>query len=114
MLELRESTLTDNLHLVIKDQDLNVISAYVAAQQATLGFAELPDNASKTFIYTGNYLNEKVILPRFHNSAIGKAAAARFIHFAAEAYAEQGFKYVCSFFDFDRTAADEMQVLFRG
>lgn len=38
-------------------KNINTTSAFVAAQQAAVGFAQLSDTASKTFIYTGNILN---------------------------------------------------------
>ena len=77
----------------IRDLNVNTTSAFVAAQQAALGFAELPDSASKTFIYTGNILNEKTVLAPFMNLGVGKSATSHMIHCAATVYAERGFKY---------------------
>ncbi|KAK6705232.1 hypothetical protein SNK03_009079 [Fusarium graminearum] len=50
---------------------INIRSAFVAAQQAVAGFAQLPDSASRTFIYTGNVLNV-AMLPQFLAAGIGK------------------------------------------
>ncbi|KAF2490641.1 hypothetical protein BU16DRAFT_596931 [Lophium mytilinum] len=54
-----------------RDTTINIHSAFVAAQQAVSGFAQLPASASRTFIYTGNVLNI-AILPRFISQGIGK------------------------------------------
>ncbi|KFZ02891.1 hypothetical protein V502_11420 [Pseudogymnoascus sp. VKM F-4520 (FW-2644)] len=75
-----------------QDVTINVTSAFVAAQQATLGFAQLPASASRTFIYTGNILNV-AILPRFLDQGIGKSAGAHMIWAASAAYKDRGFKF---------------------
>ena len=86
----------DPLSLSLKDftRDFNVntTSAFVAAQQAALGFAELPDSASRTFIYTGNITNVAPII-KMMGSGVGKTATAHIIQCAAEAYKDKGFKY---------------------
>ncbi|KAJ5314752.1 uncharacterized protein N7443_001636 [Penicillium atrosanguineum] len=64
----------------------NTTSVYAAAQEAAKGFAELPIEASKTFIYTGNIINTKVF-------GVGKAATAHVIEYFAMAYPFRGFKY---------------------
>ena len=71
---------------------INTLSAYAAAQQAAVAFADLPESASRTFIYTGNITNVSPI-PAILDSGIGKAATANLIHTAAEAYKDKGFKY---------------------
>ncbi|KAJ6121137.1 hypothetical protein N7523_005417 [Penicillium sp. IBT 18751x] len=43
--------------------NINTISIYAAAQVAAKGFAELPIEASRTFIYTGSMLNTIVFPP---------------------------------------------------
>jgi len=75
-----------------KDLNINTTSAFVAAQQAVLGFKELPDSASKTFIYTGNALNTMIIAPLFTAGA-GKSATAHIIQCAADVYADRGYKF---------------------
>ena len=74
-----------------KDLKINTTSAFIAAQQAALAFASLPDSASKTFIYTGNILNETII-PSLMTLGAGKSAMAHVVRTAAEAYKEKGFK----------------------
>lgn len=71
---------------------INVNSAFVAAQQAVLGFAQLPASAARTFIYTGNVLNV-TILPQFISQGIGKSGAAHMIWAASEAYKDRGYKF---------------------
>lgn len=75
-----------------QDFTINTTSAFVAAQQAVLGFKNLPDSASRTFIYTGNSTNITPIGPLL-TLGVGKSATAHIIHSAATAYADQGFKY---------------------
>ncbi|KAL5349908.1 hypothetical protein ACLOAV_004942 [Pseudogymnoascus australis] len=75
-----------------RDVTVNVTSAFVAAQQAALGFAQLPESASRTFIYTGNILNV-AILPRFLSQGVGKSAGAHMIWAASAAYKDRGFKF---------------------
>jgi hypothetical protein len=70
---------------------INVTSAFVAAQQATQGFKELPESAARTFIVTGNILNT-VILPGFMDQGMGKSASAHMIWAASDAYKDKGFK----------------------
>lgn len=72
--------------------NINTISAFVAAQQAVLGFEQLPKSAPRTFIYTGNLLNIKV-MPTLLDLGVGKSATAHIIENASTAYADQGFKY---------------------
>ncbi len=81
-----------------KDCNINTVSAFVAAQQAVTGFAQLPASAAKTFIYTGNILNTTIIPPLL-DLGVGKAATAHIIQSAAAAYKDRGYKYAnfCSF-----------------
>ena len=78
-----------------RDFNINTTSAFVAAQQAVLGFEQLPDSASKTFIYTGNILNTTTMAPLM-DLGVGKSATAHIIQSAAAAYVDQGFKYTFS------------------
>ncbi|KAJ5144743.1 hypothetical protein N7448_002135 [Penicillium atrosanguineum] len=75
-----------------RDLTINTTSAFAAAQQAALSFTDLPDSASKTFIYTGNILNTKT-LPVFLDLGVGKSATAHVIESAAKAYSDRGFKF---------------------
>ncbi|KAK5049307.1 hypothetical protein LTR84_004236 [Exophiala bonariae] len=74
------------------DTTINIYSAFVAAQQAVLGFSQLPDSAARTFIYTGNILNVAV-LPRFVSAGIGKSGAAHMVWASSEAYKNRGYKF---------------------
>jgi NAD(P)-dependent dehydrogenase (short-subunit alcohol dehydrogenase family) len=98
ILEAAAATLNDGKHpLALPWTDfsrglaINTTSAYVAAQQAALGFAQLPHSASKTFIYTGNILNTKTI-PVFLDLGVGKTATAYIIESASICYSDRGFK----------------------
>ncbi|KAH6683516.1 hypothetical protein F5X68DRAFT_242339 [Plectosphaerella plurivora] len=71
---------------------INTTSVYAAAQQAVIGFAELPADASKTFLYTGNILNVKP-LTQFLESGAGKSASAHMMMAAASEYKEKGFRF---------------------
>jgi hypothetical protein len=72
---------------------INIHSAFVAAQQAVQGFAQLPASSARTFIYTGNVLNVQ-ILPRFIAQGVGKSGAAHMVWAASAAYADRGYKSV--------------------
>lgn len=74
-----------------RDVNINITSAFVAAQQAAFGFAQLPASTSRTFIYTGNILNV-TILPSFLDAGMGKSAGAHMIWAASAAYKDRGFK----------------------
>lgn len=86
---------TDPLSLQVtdfnKDLNVNTVSVFVAAQQATIGFAQLSDSAARTFIYTGNILNTTII-PSLLSLGVGKAATAHMIQSAATAYNDRGYK----------------------
>jgi NAD(P)-dependent dehydrogenase (short-subunit alcohol dehydrogenase family) len=81
------------------DADLNInsITPYVAAQQAVGGWASLPNETPKTFIYTGNILN-RTILPRavFLTAGAGKSAAAYWVGLADTLYGADGYRQVDS------------------
>ncbi|KAK9243407.1 putative short-chain dehydrogenase [Lipomyces tetrasporus] len=74
------------------DLTINTVSPFVAAQQAAIGFAQLPNSASRTFIYTGNITNTNVISPLM-DLGVGKSATAHIIQSAAAAYKNRGFKF---------------------
>ncbi|RKK13380.1 hypothetical protein BFJ66_g14383 [Fusarium oxysporum f. sp. cepae] len=71
---------------------INIHSAFIAAQQAVTGFAQLPESAARTFIYTGNILNVS-ILPKFLDAGVGKSGAAHMMWAAADAYKNKGYKF---------------------
>ncbi|TPX06856.1 uncharacterized protein E0L32_002352 [Thyridium curvatum] len=72
--------------------NVNLTSAFAAAQQAVLAFDQLPESASRTFIYTGNYLVVHP-LPNLMDLGIGKSATAHMIQCAAEGYKGKGYKF---------------------
>ncbi|KAL2671301.1 hypothetical protein Neosp_013881 [[Neocosmospora] mangrovei] len=74
-----------------EDTNINIHSAFIAAQQAVSGFAQLPDSAARTFIYTGNVLNV-AMLPKFLSAGVGKSGAAYMIWTASAAYKDRGYK----------------------
>jgi hypothetical protein len=74
---------------------INNTSVFVAAQQAVLGFADLPADAPRVFTFTGNILNVRP-LSQFLESGAGKSASAHMMMAAAAEYKEKGFKYAIS------------------
>lgn len=76
---------------LVSDFNVNVLSAYVAAQEAVRGWDKLPQDVKKTFIYTGNALNTK-IMPNAAtvNLGIGKSASSYWIGLADTLYQAQG------------------------
>lgn len=73
----------------MQDMAVNTTSVFVAAQQAVLGFAELPTHASRVFLFMGNILNVTP-LPQFLESGAGKSASAHVMMAAAAEYKEKG------------------------
>ncbi|GAP85630.1 putative short-chain dehydrogenase reductase SDR [Rosellinia necatrix] len=79
---------------VASDLNVNTVSPYVAAQQAVAGWATLPADAAKTFIYTGNILNVSVVpLPLYTTLGIGKAGSGFWIGVADGTYSKQGYRF---------------------
>ncbi|KAL7911508.1 hypothetical protein GGI35DRAFT_491688 [Trichoderma velutinum] len=75
-----------------RDNNINIVSAYVAAHLATKSFAALSSESSKTFIYTGNKLPFMIVRPLL-SQGVGKAGAAHLMHYLAEDYKESGYKF---------------------
>ncbi|KAI0809512.1 hypothetical protein GGR55DRAFT_178277 [Xylaria sp. FL0064] len=76
------------------DLNVNIISPFIAAQQAVAGWETLPADTKKTFIYTGNILNVSVYsLPLFTTLGIGKAGSAYWIGVADAAYSARGYRF---------------------
>ncbi|KAF2818405.1 putative short-chain dehydrogenase [Ophiobolus disseminans] len=76
-----------------KDLNINTTSVFAAAQQAVVGFEQLPDSASRTFIYTGNIMNTGTVIAPLMTAGVGKSASAHLLQNAAAAYADRGFKF---------------------
>lgn len=73
------------------ERTINIDSAFVAAQQAVVGFEQLPSSAARTFIYTGNVTNVAII-PKMLSSGVGKSGAAHMIWSASAGYKDRGYK----------------------
>lgn len=73
------------------DLNVNTISVFAAAQESVKAFQQLPETASRTFIFTGNCLNTTIMAPIF-TGGVGKSASAHLIQSAAAAYAVRGYK----------------------
>lgn len=71
---------------------VNTTSLYAAIQEAVKSFGDLPIDASKTFIFTGNALNN-IAVPPMLPLGVGKAASAHLIDYISKAYVFRGFKY---------------------
>jgi NAD(P)-dependent dehydrogenase (short-subunit alcohol dehydrogenase family) len=89
-----EDTFSISLNDFIKDLNINTTSPFAAAKAAVSGFSQLPESASKTFIYTGNVLNTDTTIGPLMSLGVGKSATAHMIHSAATVYADRGFRYV--------------------
>lgn len=69
-----------------------MFSPLFAAQEAVKGFKQLPQSETKTFIFTGNALNQ-IVNPGVVTFAMAKTAMARMVTYASAAYKDQGYKY---------------------
>lgn len=75
------------------DMNVNTNSAYVAAQQAVIGWETLPKDVKKTFIYTGNRSN--VVIPPMAmllTLGVGKAASAAWVGLADTLFQARGYR----------------------
>lgn len=75
-----------------RDMNIKTYSAYVAMQESVKSFAQLPEAAFKTFIYTGNLLNEAT-MAGLMALGTGKTATAHVIETAAAAYQDRTLKF---------------------
>lgn len=91
----KESTLSIPAENVMLDLNVNTVSAYVAAQQAVVGWATLPKETKKSFIYTGNITNVAILpMPMMLDLGMGKSASAYWIGVADATYSAKGYRYV--------------------
>ncbi|KAL2822877.1 hypothetical protein BJX63DRAFT_438860 [Aspergillus granulosus] len=89
-----DSVLSIPVESVVSDLNVNTVSPYVAAQKAVEGWATLPGDVKKTFIYTGNPLNVLVApVPPFLNLGVGKRASTYWIAVADVTYAAKGYRF---------------------
>ncbi|PMD37717.1 hypothetical protein L207DRAFT_464162, partial [Hyaloscypha variabilis F] len=89
-----DSALSVSAESVASDLTVNTVSAYVAAQQALIGWETLPKDIKKTFIYTGNMLNAAIVpVPMFLDLGMGKSASAFWIGVADATYSAKGYRF---------------------
>lgn len=88
---IEDNLFSNSAESLISDFNVNVLSAYVAAQQAVRGWERLPKEVKKTFIYTGNIMNTTIIpMAAAVNLGIGKSASSYWIGLADTLYQAQG------------------------
>ncbi|KAK4497890.1 hypothetical protein PRZ48_010545 [Zasmidium cellare] len=91
----KDSALSIPVGAFADNLNVNVVSSYAAAQEATKGWSTLPAGSSKLFIYTGNAQNQMVIpMPMMLNLGVGKAASAHWVGFADTVYKAQGYRFI--------------------
>ncbi|KAH8429235.1 uncharacterized protein LDX57_006902 [Aspergillus melleus] len=84
--------LTLNQDELEHDLAVNFTSAYLTAQEAVKGFASIPDDVPKSFIYTANGLNLKP-QPRLVSLGVGKIAMGHVIENAVLAFKGKGYTF---------------------
>ncbi|KAB2107300.1 hypothetical protein AG0111_0g3677 [Alternaria gaisen] len=84
----------------VKDLNVNTVSPYVAAMEAVrawdgeLGGDGEGARSHKTFIYTGNTLNQTIMpVPLFLTLGVGKSASAHWVGLADATYRERGYRF---------------------
>ncbi|KAH8885846.1 NAD(P)-binding protein [Thozetella sp. PMI_491] len=76
------------------DLNVNTVSPFAAAQQAVEGWATLPPDAAKVFIYTGNISNVKIVpVPLTVTLGVGKSASSYWLGMADNIYSGQGYRF---------------------
>jgi hypothetical protein len=79
-----------------KDLNVNTVSPYVAAMEAVKAWEDMQakeEGGNKTFIYTGNALNQTVMpVPLFLTLGVGKSASAHWVGLADATYRERGYR----------------------
>jgi NAD(P)-dependent dehydrogenase (short-subunit alcohol dehydrogenase family) len=84
----------------VHDLNVNTVSPYVAAMEAVRAWdGELGGDdgeggrSNKTFIYTGNTLNQTIMpVPLFLTLGVGKSASAHWVGLADATYRERGYR----------------------
>lgn len=92
----KEDPLELSLKDAIRDMNINTFSVLAAAKEAVKSFRELPKDAARTFIFTGNIMNSQAI-PALMSAGIGKSATSHLIQTSAQVYADRGYKYLSPF-----------------
>jgi hypothetical protein len=74
--------------------NVNTITPYIAAQQAVEAWKELDPETKKTFIYTGNIMNVKILpIPALITLGMGKSASASWLGLADSLYSQKGMRF---------------------
>ena len=76
------------------DLNVNAVSLYEAGREAVAGFAKLPAEQLKTFIFVGNKTNDGLVAPGMVGLGVGKNAAAYIMACAAKAFGSEGHRWV--------------------
>ncbi|KAF2714276.1 hypothetical protein K504DRAFT_473371 [Pleomassaria siparia CBS 279.74] len=91
---IKDSVLSVSSESIVSDLDVNVVSPYIAAQQAVAGWETLPEGIKKTFIYTGNILNAQILpVPMMLTLGMGKSASAFWLGLADATYSVKGYRF---------------------
>jgi len=91
----KDSALSIPAARVTNDLNVNVVSPFIAAQEAIKNWETLSAGGKKLFIYTGNIMNVGVIpVPLMLNLGVGKAASAYWVGLADGAYAAKGYRFI--------------------
>lgn len=89
---VKDSIFSTSTESVGSDLNVNIISPYVAAQQAVSGWETLPKETKKTFIYIGNIMNVFIVLmPMMLTLGMGKSVSVFWIGLADVMYSARGF-----------------------
>ncbi|KAL6886114.1 hypothetical protein HDV57DRAFT_526013 [Trichoderma longibrachiatum] len=88
----RADTLQEQIAAFQRDNNVNIVSTYVATQLATRSFAILPPESSKTFIYTGNK-QHLMVIPPLLSQGVGKSGSAHLLHYLTEQHKNSGHKF---------------------
>ncbi|KAF2444621.1 NAD(P)-binding protein [Karstenula rhodostoma CBS 690.94] len=76
------------------DLNTNTVSVYAAAKEAVKGWASLPGDSQKVFIYTGNKLNTWIApMVLTATLGVGKRATSYLIGSADTRYAKEGYRF---------------------
>jgi NAD(P)-dependent dehydrogenase (short-subunit alcohol dehydrogenase family) len=90
---IEDNLFSNTAENLVSDFNVNVLSAYVAAQEAVRGWETLPKDVKKSFIYTGNIMNTTIFpIAAAVNLGIGKSASSYWIGLADTLYQAQGYR----------------------
>lgn len=78
---------------LVGDLNTNTVSVYAAAQEAVKGWATLPSETKKLFIYTGNKANVAIApILLTVTLGVGKSASSYLLGMADSQYTNQGYR----------------------